>query len=283
MDWLFGFEPVHVWDWVIAQTPASPVPTPTPTALPMPARSPDVELLKSQLEFLKDANNRLSDSFSKFVEAMKFTLLIFGALGGLLAFMFGKNLDDAKKVASQVIRQEVEAHVASQVRDAVNDEIENIRRVLGRERVISSITVDYYLPSPVVEPPDEYKLLNERGFQQVRFRNAADSNPLAADVVVLDLVHPSVWANQPVAQSSEAALDNLRQTQMENLINRTRALLGQSSVLVVYVRPGKQRVKAIDDLATQVRYYASANTPVTLMGVVTDSAYVAYGWRNATV
>ncbi len=281
MDWLFGFDPVHVWDWVIAQTPASPAPT--PTALPAPARPLDVELLKSQLEFLKDANNRLSDSFSKFVEAMKFTLLIFGALGGLLAYVFGKNLDDAKKVASQVIRQEVEAHVASQVHDAVNDEIENIRRVLGRERVISSISVDYYLPSLVTEPPDEYKLLNERGFQQVRFRNVADSNPLAADVVVLDAVHPSVWANQSLAELSEAEADDLFQTQMKHLIGHTRTLLGQFSVLVVYVRPGKQRVKAVDNLATQVRYYASANTPVTLMGVVTDSAYVAYGWRNSTV
>lgn len=164
----------------------------------------------------------------------------------------------------------------------VNDEIESVKRVLRRERVLGSIAVDYYLPSPMTKPPEEYQLLVEREFQRVRFRNEADRDLLTADVGVLDLVHSSIWAGQALTGLTDSEVDGLRQTQMERWIDRVRSVLGQRSVLVVYVRPGKQRVKAVDNLATQVQYYASANTPVTLMGVVTDSAYVAYGWRNTT-
>ena len=58
-----------------------------------------------------------------------------------------------------------------------------------------------------------------------------------------------------------------------------------SPIIVAYVRPGFGRLAAIDQLTAtfpEIRYYASANTPVSLMGAVVDSAYVAFGDRNST-
>jgi hypothetical protein len=266
---LLSLDLSQVWDFVLAQTP-SPIPSPSP----VPSRAPEIELLRNQLEFLKDANTRLSDSFTKFVEAMKFTLVAFGFLGAFLAYVFGKNLDDARKLASQMIRQEVENHVGNQIRDVVSDEIENVKRVLGRERIISTVTVDYYLPGTVAQVPDEYTVLRERGFRDVQWVDETEQRMLDADLVVLDLAHLSLWSEQDA--------DEIRQQRMAELIDQTLKRLAARSILVVYVRPGRMRVNAIDELASRVRYYASANTPVTLMGVVTDAAYVAYGCRQVS-
>jgi hypothetical protein len=249
---------------LFAQSPVLPSPSPTPSA--------DLELLKSQLEFLKDANSRLNTSFTQFLEAMKYLLLVLGILGAFVTWTFNKSLEDAKRIAEQVIRQRVEGQVEEQVRLVVNTELENIKRLLGRERVVGSVTVDYYLPSMRTVPPEEFKLLEGRGFQQVRFWNQAYSDRLVADVVVLDLTSPEIWT----ASVSEEE----RQQRFAAAIDRTRERLGQTSILVVYVRPGSQRVQAIDRLGQQIKFYASANTPVTLVGVVTDAAAVAYGWRE---
>ncbi|WP_243713793.1 hypothetical protein [Nostoc sp. 106C] len=163
MDWLPLFDPSQFGDFLFAQTPT---PSPNPLPIPTPARSLDVELLKSQLEFLKDANTRLGESFNKFVGAMQFTLVVFAFLGAVLAFIFGKNLDDAKKVASDMIRQEVNNNLAN----LVKAEVENVKRTLQRERVIGLTIVEYYLPSNGSETK-EFKLLKQRGFQKVRFWN----------------------------------------------------------------------------------------------------------------
>ncbi|BAY07494.1 hypothetical protein [Calothrix sp. NIES-2098] len=270
MDWLPLFDPSQLGDFLFAQTPA---PSPSPLPIPTPARTLDVELLKSQLEFLKDANTRLGESFNKFVGAMQFTLVVFAFLGAVLAFIFGKNLDDAKKVASDMIRQEVNNNLAN----LVKAEVENIKRTLQRERVIGLTIVEYYLPSTGLETK-EFKLLKQRGFQKVRFWNekSKPKNQLGG-VLVLDLVNSNLLSGQDFTRMSEAEAANKKEEKVKEQIDLVLKILPPATVLVVYVNPGKQRIKAIDDLASQVEYYASANAPVTLMGIVTDSAYVAYG------
>lgn len=268
MDWLISIDIFHLGDWIIAQSP-------TPIPLPTPAKNiNDIELLKSQLEFLKATNGQLSESFNKFVGAMQFTLVVFAFLGGFLAYVFGKNLDDAKKIASQVIRQEIDNKVA----DLVKSEVATVTRTLQRERVIASTVVDYYLPSNDLETND-CKLLQKRGFQKVRFWNQRrqPKNPIG-DVFILDLINSNLLSGQEFAGLSDTDATNKREEKVKEQVDLVLNWLEKATVLVIYV---KGRYREIDNLATRVDYYyVSANAPVSLMGIVTDSAYVAHGEKN---
>nr|RNJ64970.1 MAG: hypothetical protein EDM05_33690 [Leptolyngbya sp. IPPAS B-1204] len=257
MNWLLLFDPSSAWDWFLAQTP-----TPSPS-------SPEVELLKSQLEFLKDSNTRLGESFTRFVGAMQFTLVVFGALGGLLAYVVGKNLDDAKKVASQMIHQEMEGQVAA----LLQTEIENVKRTLRRERVIGATLVDYYLQDASTEP-SEFKLLQTRGFQNVRFHIEEGSlRRSLGDIVVLDLENWENAAGEAFSQLSE----DMREQQAKRQVDTLLSILPTSTVLVVYVR---STVKYLFEVSKD-RYVLPANNPVTLIGNTADAAYVAAGERSA--
>lgn len=256
------FDPFQAWNWLLSQAPA---PSPTPSASPS---SLEVELLKSQLEFLKDSNTRLGDSFTRFVGAMQFTLVVFGALGGLLAYVVGKNLDDAKKVASQMIRQEMEGQVAT----LLKTEIESVKRTLRRERVIGSTLVDYYLQDASTEPT-EFKLLQARGFQNVRFHIEEGSlRRLPGDVVILDLEN---WVNGSGEEFPQLSED-VREQQAKQQIDALLGILPTSTVLVVYVR---STVKYLFKVPKN-RYMLPANNPVTLIGNTADAAYVAAGDRS---
>lgn len=72
--------------------------------------NPEIELLRKQFDFINSENARLgadftkklevisqankdlNESFKTFIETMEFVLIIFGFLGGAIAFVFGKNL-----------------------------------------------------------------------------------------------------------------------------------------------------------------------------------------------
>ncbi|MGG6265715.1 hypothetical protein ACQ4M3_19975 [Leptolyngbya sp. AN03gr2] len=278
MDWLFSFDPAQFSDWTIAQTPT---PSPTP-------RSNDLELLRSQIEFLRASNAQLSDSFSKFLESMKFALTFLSVLGGIaiaiVGFLVGQNVLEARKnirearenfreetrITTQRIQQQFEYQLADQVRDVVVREVNNVRRVLDRERIIGSAIVDYYLPSNGTESIEE-KLLQERGFDQVRFWNKDTLRTLPnsqfADVVVLDLINSQVFSPQATQQEKEAIVGDY--------IKQVKPLLASYSALVFYV---KGRVDAIDN--SGLKYYVPANGTVALIGAVSDSAYVAYGQKQ---
>lgn len=263
MDWLPSIDFSHLWDLVIAQTP-----TPTASPLATPAKNlNDIELLKSQLEFLKATNGQLGESFNRFVGAMQFTLVVFAFLGGFLAYVFGKNLDDAKKVASQTIKQEIDNHIAG----LVKQEVRNVKRTLLRERVISSTIVDYYLPSSDRET-NEYKLLKAREFQDVQFWNKTRlPQRFSGDVCVLDLENSTDSTGQ---KFSELPPDKREET-AKLIIDEFLQILPQTATLVIYVAP--PALKAINNTALQGRYYAPANTAITLVGMVADAAYVANG------
>ncbi|GAB1543760.1 hypothetical protein NUACC21_64360 [Scytonema sp. NUACC21] len=272
MEWLPSIDLSHLWDLVIAQTPT---PTPTSSPIPTPARNlNDIELLKSQLEFLKATNAQLGESFNRFIGAMQFTLVVFAFLGGFLAYVFGKNLEDAKKVASQVIRQEIDNHIA----DLVKSEVASVKRSLERERVINSTVIDYYLPSQDSEPND-CKLLRQRGFQKVRFWNQRKQpkKPIG-DVIVLDLINSNILSGQEFTRLTKDEATNKREETVKAQIDLVLNWMEKTTVLVIYV---KGRFIEIDNLATRVDYYyVSANAPVSLMGIIADSAYVAYAEKN---
>jgi hypothetical protein len=84
MDWLPLLDPTHLGHVILSQLPTAPPSSPT-----LPQLSQDIELLKkhlelvqktnqalsdgltSQVNFLREENKSLTDSFAKFIEAMK--------------------------------------------------------------------------------------------------------------------------------------------------------------------------------------------------------------------
>ena len=266
MDWHPIVDPTHLWHTLLAQT--APL-----------LSNPEIELLRKQLDFINNentqlaadfakklevisqANKDLNESFKTFVDTMKFVLIIFGFLGAVIAFIFGKNLDDAKKVARDAIRQEVDLNVST----LVQIEMENVKRTLQKERIIGDTIVNYYLPN-VLQPPNEFKLLQARGFRDVRF--AKDQQQLqrsSADVVILDLEN---W----ITTLPESDREPAAQTQIDLLLS----LLPRSTVLVVYVRTVVKYLYMV----SYDRYISPANNPITLIGMVADAAYVVAGDRT---
>jgi hypothetical protein len=273
MDWLTSIDISHLWDIIIAQTP-TPTLTPSPVINPTKAAN-DIELLKSQLEFLKATNGQLGESFNRFVTAMQFTLVVFAFLGGFLAYAVGKNLDDAKKLASQLINREVE----SKVTDLVQSEIENVKRSLQREKVIGSTVVDYYLPINEPTEPEDCKLLRTRGFDKVKYWNQQQKprRPVG-DVFVLDLINSQLLEGQDFAGLSKEDAENKREEKVKEQIDIALNWLDKHTVLVIYIDGFSKEVK---NLAKRVDYYyVAASSSVTLIGAVADSAYIAYRERR---
>lgn len=250
-DWL------EVGNILVAQSPP-----PSPSASPVP---PEVELLKSQLEFMKWMNT----AFLGFL----------GFLGALLTWFFNKNLEDAKRLARELVRQELINHI----NPLVEAEAKNVMRTLRTEQVIGDTVVDYYIPAKEKEPV-EYRLLKGREFLKVRFWNKTHQ-PTArlGSVFVIDFVNCEIL-QVPGLSDEDAEKRRAAYQQRESLVDETireivNLRLGKP-IFVIYIRPGSGRIESIDKLTTnfpEIKFYSSANTPVALMGAVVDSAYVAYG------
>lgn len=249
MDLLSIFNHSQLWD-LIAQTPQA---APTEAA-------DTVTLLKSQLDFLKFV-----------IQAASFLFVIltgiFGIFGGWITYIFGKNLSDAKKVASEIIAQQVEARVDS----LIKTEVQSLRNSINREKAIIFTYVDYYLPCFDSEPK-ELKLLKGRGFKDVFFWNRNNlPKKLSGSVCVLDLHN---YADYAAGKKKFADLSqDEKETKVETYLSEVLGLIKPETVLVIYARG---RFNAIENIPNNT-YYVPANSVVTLMGWVADSAYVAYG------
>ncbi|MBE9138839.1 hypothetical protein IQ254_16830 [Nodosilinea sp. LEGE 07088] len=235
-----------------------------------PAVSPEVELLKSQLEFVL----RLNSVFLGFL----------ALLGGLLTWFFKSNLDDAREMATRMVRQELSDHIEP----LIKAEARNIQRTFRTEQIISNTVVDYYVPARPGKEPLEYGLLKGRGFLDVRLWHLGQKpQGRLGSVLVIDFVNCDVLAVPEIA-SPDGAVREVGYKKRDALVNEViQALIDLRigrPILVVYVRPGQGRIGAIDLLSQtfpeDVRYYSSANTPVALMGAAIDSAYVAYSDRQ---
>ncbi|QYO63547.1 hypothetical protein [Leptolyngbya sp. 7M] len=132
--------------------------------------------------------------------------------------------------------------------------------------------MDYYLQDASTEPT-EFKLLQARGFQNVRFHiEEASLRRSPGDVVVLDLEN---WVNRSGEAFSQLSED-MREQQAKQQIDALLNILPTSTVLVVYVR---LTVKYLFKVSKD-RYVLPANNPVTLIGNTADAAYVATGERS---
>ena len=250
----------------VAQTP-----TPNPST-PKPSPVPDIELLKSQIQFLQDANTRLNNSFGSFVGAINVSFvvlaLILGVAGAISVYLFNQSLKEAR----QLVRQEVERRLQTSVSEIVGQQVSNLQQILDREKVVGGISIDYVIPQqqPLIpdDYPEEYQLLAQRGFQSARIIDAAKRIKLSGDVVILDLVNYQLIADTEKNNLTEIEVSKLVEDRVVDQLQKVLNLLPNRAVLVVYIRPGKQRINAIDGLSQKVKYYASANTPVNLIGTV---------------
>ena len=229
------------------------------------------EVLAKQLEFILKMNS----AFLGFL----------GITGALLTWFFKNNLEDAKKVAREIVRQELHEHIEP----LIQEEVQYLERTLQVEQIVGRTSVCYYLASNGEDKPIEYNLLEARGFNIHFWNKGRQPRRRLGDVLVLDI------SNSPeniayLESENESEQQKQLFTELEELVGVTlndlldRSLKGRVPVIVIYVRPGRKRIQSIDNLKTEfpkIKYYTSANTPVALMGWVVDSAYVADGDRVA--
>jgi len=233
------------------------------------------ESLTQQIEFLRKENQDLTNSFTKYVDAMKWNLTVLAGLAAILTavggWIFKSNLDDAKKVAQEMINRRVEAQISS----LVDNRVEEVSRTIRREQVVGSTYVDYCLPGSDRKPP-EFGLLNARQFKDLRFLNALDDvQNEPGNVVVLDLINYTT----PSGQLFSSFTGDDREAVAQPLIGRLLQLLPPSTVLVVYVN--FPPLNAVNH-APRNRYVIAANNPITLVGNTADGAYVALGDRTTS-
>ena len=274
---------------LIAQTPPASAPAPPPIS-----SSTDIELLKSQLEFLKQSQ-------SQFIDAMKIIFTVLGIAGVLVSYFFGKSFKDFQdsarrdvkdfqefsrgevQAAIQRVQQEAKDQiprlVETEVGDLVRYEVGVIKRSLRREQVIGSTIIDYLLPNGTDEPK-EVELLRARQFKRVNFcpdlrslQSAQQSRRSPFDVVILDLVHHITDTGQDFATLQGQDREDVAQPLLDSLLN----ILPPSTVIIVYVE--FPPLKAVNT-APSDRYVIAANNPITLVGNAADGAYVVVGDRT---
>ncbi|BDA70688.1 unknown protein [Calothrix sp. PCC 7716] len=272
------------WLFQISILVAQATPSPTATPKPVPTPGADVELLKSQIQFLQDANTRLNNSFGSFISAINLSFVAFGVIfavaGAVSAYLFNQSLKEAR----QMVREEVERKLQASVSKVVGQQVDKLKQILDREEVLGNISVDYILPQDQAllndDYPEEYLLLAERGFKATRILDASKRIKISSNVAVLDLVNYKLVSDSERGSLKEEEIGKLVEKRVSEKIKDILNALPNKAVLVVYIRPGKQRINAIDELSQKVKYYASANTPVNLMGTIVDSAYVADAWNK---
>ena len=267
MDWFSLVDPIGWMHPIVLQTPTPEVKV-----------SPDVELLKSQLEFLKADHARLaadfvermkqltaqSDSVGKDVETYLSRMFALTAFATTLAtgFVVWFGLQ-TKKDAKASVKEMVDRQLAQVVAETVDREIQMVRRSIGREQIIDKTPIDYFLQNGV-EPSEEIRLLKTRGFNSPRFcRNLAELRRNTGDVVVVDFEH---WRPEGQARLVEMAD---KEDRAKSAIVELLAILPSGTILLVYVNGF---IKCLNDFPKS--RVVMTNSEVALIGNLVDAAYV---------
>jgi hypothetical protein len=218
------------------------------------------EVLAKQLEFILKMNS----AFLGFL----------GIIGALLTWFFKNNLEDAKQVASQMVREELDQHIQRKV----ETEFRFWEMGARTERVVSQSLVNYYLPNGS-RAPREFFLVKNRGFRQVLFCSRLEEiRRSSADVIILDVQNWVDSSNQPVVRTEKGWLTEDSENQVKAEIQKLEAILSEAMVLVVYVRGN---VSYLNEPKFAEKFVLPANNQVTLLGHVVNGVYVAYGDRIA--
>jgi|GEM_PF-2785403 len=265
MDWLPHFNILNSLSW-LAQTPT------------------EVELLKSQIQFLEganaslqEANASLAKTFEHYVNMVKLSLGVAGGIVGIVAI-----LGTVVSIKSLKDYYATLKNINSQVRKQVNEEIaialqiesrrlNRFTKLLAREGIPERIALDYIVPAaaPRSRPKSLnilLKVLEGRGFSPLpkfdptlQFPTPGpQSLQLKADVVVLDLQHGGIDRDLETANTTIHAV--------------AARIPHQQAALVVY---GRERFyEAVAELNGADEYCGASNSPLSLVARVLEAAYV---------
>jgi hypothetical protein len=252
----------------------------TPTPEQKVSSSAEVELLKSQLEFLKADHARLaadfaermkqlaaqSESVDKDVEkylSRVFALTAFATTigAGFVGFFGWTTWKDAKASVKAI----VDRQLSQVVSETVDREIQLVRRSNTREQVITKTSVDYFLEDGT-EPTREIELIRTRGFSQLRFcSNLGALRRDTGDLVVVDLEH---W--RPEAGTRLVDLPKEKKEKLtKDFVDRLLDALPTHTILVVYVN---DRIDRLNDFSKS--RVIMVGSEVSLIGNLADAAYV---------
>ena len=223
----------------------------------------DTDLLTKQIDFMLKMNS----AFLGFL----------GIVGALITWFFKNNLEDAKKVASDMVRKELDEHIKS----IVKKEFDYWERTVQPERLVGETWVDYFLPDGTQERHEisELRLLELRGFNKpVRLCSTPKKlRSLRGDVTILDLQH---WQTTS-GPFTELPSDQRELKAAEMVTYLLENILPESSVLVVYFQGYINNLNRITP-PYENQYLLIANNPVTLIGHTANGAYVAHNDRAAS-
>ena len=245
------------------------------TTPPQPTPA-ELELLKEQISFLKEANATLADSFVRYVNTVNASITIAGfvltAITLLGTVVFGKSLWDFRRTLQGVnteVEQRVRQKVEQEVALVVQNRIDKLEAILTREITLSRVTLTYLLPAAANTVNAEnvafaLRVLQARGFQTTpRYLSALQSQSqtellpdFSTDVVVLDL-------------TSTAFSDSLK----EDIITRTLTKIRKQQTALIVYSPGY--FNAVKTATNDSHFCNAANSPLTLVARVIEAGYVA--------
>jgi hypothetical protein len=214
----------------------------------------DIELLKTQVTTLSQANadlvNNLKISESVFKYCLTFIGFVIASLAAIFTFLYGKGLKEVR----QEINSQVKAEVFRQIKTSISGRISALEEIIDREDIIKKVSIEY-LSSPDATKND-IKLLKARGFIKIK---VLDENPEKfspnSDIFIMDLLN-----SKYTKERKEELVRILGQKIATSCAGET--------VFVIYVEGHLDEVKKISDNV----YFLPANSKSTLVGTVVNAA-----------
>jgi preprotein translocase subunit SecE len=242
----------------------------SPPDLTVPENSSiDIKLLTEQINFLKDANSELHTTFSSFATTINTTVIVIGvlltAITLILNISIGQNYRNTVKDLKQEAQQKlniIQSNLEANLSLATYKKIEQLKRLIKQEEIVHEAKVIYI--NNTEDKPLEYKILKDRGFDNLTFSSRINKKDIKNKVVVLDLISLNLDSN-----SEQQNVDEI----INEKINEIEKDFPPDSLLIIYSSPGIHRINQLLGAKT-IRYVTMANNRITLVGAVVDSAYI---------
>ena len=227
--------------------------------------SPELELIKGQVEYLKTANDALtssyrslSQSFGTFTNTVNIIFSVASVLVVIITSVSGF-------LGFRSLRESVDSVIQNELNKAISQRLESridyLERVAGKESVLDDVEIVYYLPKAKIPEPPEFIALSNR-FKRVSISNNLNGKLFKSNVVVLD-----------VNNSSLSESDCIEET--KNIAERAESWV----VLVVYTSnnqsPIINHLRSSNLPKEESIEYVPANTKVTLISSVANAAYIS--------
>lgn len=227
--------------------------------------SPELNLIASQVDYLKTANDALTSSYRSLTQSFSaFTTtvnIIFSVTSVLIVIITGIS----GFVGFRSLKESVDSVVKTELNKAISQRIESridyLERVAGKESLLDDAEIGYYLPEPKVSRPPEFIALSNR-FKRVKLFLNLNKKLCKSNVVILDVNNSKLSENDCIEQVKQIARKS------ESWV-----------VLVVYTSnnqsPIVNHLRSSELPENEVIDYVPANTKVTLISSVVNAAYIS--------